>query len=61
MIEEYILFETRKTVGNKWSVISKFLLGRSDRNVKNHFHSTLRSNIPLIEKNRPKKGMSELN
>ncbi len=56
MIEEFILFEIRKKVGNKWSVISKFLHGRSDRNIKNHFHSTLRSSLPFIEKRKSKSG-----
>ena len=55
MIDEYDLFETRKQLRNK-CVISEFLPGRPVRNIKNHFHSTLRSSLPLIEKRKSKSG-----
>jgi hypothetical protein len=34
--------------GNKWSEISKYLPGRTDNNIKNHFYSRLRKYIRKI-------------
>lgn len=40
--ENAILAQQHSQVGNKWSIISKHLPGRSDNDVKNHYYASLR-------------------
>lgn len=40
--EEKILFAKHIELGNKWADISKFIKGRTDNSIKNHFYSSLR-------------------
>jgi hypothetical protein len=37
--EDQILFDQQKVFGNRWSKIAKFLVGRSENNVKNRWNS----------------------
>ena len=48
--EERIIFQAHKKYGNKWADISKYLEGRTDNSVKNHFYSTLRKSLRRINK-----------
>ncbi|XP_058741171.1 transcription factor MYB98-like [Vicia villosa] len=57
--EDKILIEARKKLGNKWSEISKKLLGHTDNTIKNHWNATKRSQI--AKKRRSKRKSLKLN
>jgi hypothetical protein len=40
--EEWILWILHRRMGNKWSVISKFIEGRTDNTIKNYWNSTMK-------------------
>ncbi len=48
--EEMKFIQAHQTIGNRWSEISKFLPGRADNTIKNHFYSSLRKNISRMSK-----------
>jgi len=48
--EEWILWLLHRRLGNKWSIISKELEGRTDNTIKNHWNSTMRKRSKEISK-----------
>lgn len=46
--EEWVLWLLHKDLGNKWADISKFIPGRTDNNIKNHWNSSMKKNIAYI-------------
>ena len=48
--EEWILFIQHQKLGNKWSQLCKFLPGRTDNTIKNHWNSTMQKKMAQFEK-----------
>ncbi len=46
-LEDKILMSAHFFHGNKWAIIAKYLPGRTDNGIKNHFNSTVTRQIKL--------------
>ena len=47
--EEWILFILHNQMGNKWSQLCKYLPGRTDNTIKNHWNSTMKKKISQLQ------------
>ena len=48
--EEWLLFLLHSLIGNKWSIISKIIEGRTDNSIKNHWNSIMQKKIYTYKK-----------
>tara|TARA_B110000503_G_C6903730_1_gene311821 strand:+ start:348 stop:602 length:255 start_codon:yes stop_codon:yes gene_type:complete len=48
--EEKKLLEVHNLYGNRWSLIAKFLPGRTDNSIKNYWNSTIQKKYYLVNK-----------
>ena len=47
--EEWILFILHNKIGNKWSQLCKYLPGRTDNTIKNHWNSTMKKRVDNLQ------------